>query len=57
MTRLTETDVTTLTRDLEAFEARLLEAAPDAGPGRLIALAVYFGNTRLIDNLIIPAEG
>ena len=26
MTRLTETDVTTLTRDLEAFEARLLEA-------------------------------
>ena len=26
MTRLTETDVTTLTRDLETFEARLLEA-------------------------------
>ena len=26
MTRLTEDDVTTLTRDLEAFEARLLEA-------------------------------
>ena len=26
MTRLTETDVTTLTRDLEAFEARLVEA-------------------------------
>ena len=26
MTRLTEADVTTLTRDLEAFEARLLEA-------------------------------
>jgi 3-methylornithyl-N6-L-lysine dehydrogenase len=26
MTRLTETDVTTLTRDLEAFETRLLEA-------------------------------
>ena len=42
---------------VEIVEARLLEAAPDAGPGRLIALAVYFGNTRLIDNLIIPAEG
>ena len=26
MTRLTEADVTTLTRDLEAFEARLVEA-------------------------------
>jgi pantoate--beta-alanine ligase len=38
-------------------DAETLEPAPDAGPGRLIALAVYFGATRLIDNLIVPKEG
>jgi pantoate--beta-alanine ligase len=42
---------------VEIVDAGTLEAAPDAGPGRLIALAVYFGTTRLIDNLIVPAEG
>ncbi len=41
----------------EIVDAETLEAAPDAGPGRLIALAVYFGTTRLIDNLIVPGEG
>ncbi len=42
---------------VEIVDAGTLEAAPDAEPGRLIALAVYFGTTRLIDNLSIPAEG
>jgi pantoate--beta-alanine ligase len=42
---------------VEIVDAGTLEPAPDAGPGRLIALAVYFGSTRLIDNLIVPAEG
>jgi pantoate--beta-alanine ligase len=42
---------------VEIVDAGSLEAAPDAGPGRLIALAVHFGMTRLIDNLILPAEG
>ena len=42
---------------VEIVDAETLEAAPDAGPGRLIAVAVYFGTTRLIDNLIVPAEG
>jgi len=42
---------------VEIVDAETLEAAPDAGPGRLIALAVYFGSTRLIDNLIVPAKG
>ena len=42
---------------VEIVDAGTLEPAPDAGPGRLIALAVYFGATRLIDNLIVPKEG
>jgi pantoate--beta-alanine ligase len=42
---------------IEIVDAGTLEPAPDAGPGRLIALAVYFGATRLIDNRIVPEEG
>jgi pantoate--beta-alanine ligase len=42
---------------VEIVDAETLEPAPDAGPGRLIALAVYFGSTRLIDNMIVPKDG
>jgi pantoate--beta-alanine ligase len=42
---------------VEIVDTGTLEPAPDAGPGRLVALAVYFGATRLIDNLIVPKEG
>jgi pantoate--beta-alanine ligase len=42
---------------IEIVDAETLEPAPDAGPGRLIALAVYFGSTRLIDNMIVPQGG
>jgi pyrrolysine biosynthesis protein PylD len=46
MTRLTETDVTTLTRDLDAFEARLREAT---GLGlRGIALRAAVDDTRCV---------
>jgi pantoate--beta-alanine ligase len=41
---------------VEIVDAGTLDPAPDAGPGRFIALAVYFGSTRLIDNLIVPVE-
>jgi pantoate--beta-alanine ligase len=42
---------------VEIVDADTLDPAPDAGAGRLIALAVYFGPTRLIDNMIVPREG
>jgi pantoate--beta-alanine ligase len=42
---------------VEIVDTGTLEPAPDAGPGRLVALAVYFGATRLIDNLIVPKQG
>ncbi len=42
---------------VEIVDADTLDPAPDAGAGRLIALAVCFGPKRLIDNMIVPGEG
>ncbi len=42
---------------VEIVDADTLDPAPDAGAGRLIALAVCFGPKRLIDNMIVLGEG
>ena len=38
---------------LELVDAESLQPIPMAGPNSLIALAVFFGKTRLIDNIAI----
>jgi pantoate--beta-alanine ligase len=42
---------------IEIVDAETLEPAPDAGEGRLVALAAQFGRTRLIDNMIVSRKG
>ena len=39
---------------LEVVDAEDLQAVPIAGPNSLIAVAAFFGQTRLIDNLRLP---
>jgi len=41
---------------LEAVETERLEQVPEIADGTLIALAVFIGKTRLIDNMIVRLE-
>jgi pantoate--beta-alanine ligase len=56
MREMIEAKETTDIQYIAAVDARTLEDVDDAGEGVMLALAVFVGKTRLIDNVILGAE-